>query len=508
MGTPLLRIQGLSKSFPGVRALSDVGFTIGYGEVHALLGENGAGKSTLLKILSGALKRDKGTIDFADQPYEIDTPIQANDAGIVTIYQEFNLIPPLSIAENIYSGREPTKGIFINRKLMLENTQAVLDRMGLDLDPRRIVSSLSVAEQQMVEIARALSMASKLIIMDEPTSALSEAEVEVLMNIIRTIRAEGISMIFVTHRLKEVSEICDRYTVLRDGNFIESGSIGDVDERDIIKLMVGREVNALFQRREYVAAENDDQPIALRVSGLENVFHLNDVNVTRIKDAGFEVRRGEILGIAGLVGSGRTEMARMIFGADERAAGTIEVFGEAVDIKSPMDAIDAGIGMVPEDRKQQGCFLELSVAANMGVVALKSLCSGLGFVDRTKESEMISEFGSKLGVKMSSDRQKIGNLSGGNQQKVIVARWLAANPKILIVDEPTRGIDVGAKSQIHEILFDLANQGLAVIVISSELPELLCVSDRIVTMCEGSSGKILNTVDATEEILMRRMSGL
>lgn len=508
MKEALLKVKGISKSFPGVKALSNVELTVGYGEVHALLGENGAGKSTLLKILSGAQSSDSGSIIFDGQSCEFATPSEARNSGIVTIYQEFNLIAPLTIAENIFSGREPTKGPFVDRATMHRETRRVLDLIGLPLDPRKLVRDLSVAEQQMVEIARALSIESKLIIMDEPTSALSEHEVALLFKIVSNIRESGVSVIFVTHRLGEVIEACERFTVLRDGQFVTSGDVADIDESGLVRLMVGRNVERLFRKRERSTEADEAPKAALKATGMENIVHILDHNTTRLKNVSIDVNYGEILGVAGLVGAGRTELARMIFGADERAAGSIWVDGQEVDIRSPRDAIAAGIGLVPEDRKLQGCFLDLPISRNMCVVALKAISNRLGFVIGAQEKALIENYQNKFSIRMTGPGQKIGNLSGGNQQKVIVARWLAADPKILIIDEPTRGIDIGAKAQVHEILFELANAGMAIIAISSELPELLTLSDRIMTMCEGRRTAMIDAADANEEVLMRHMAGL
>lgn len=508
MDSPLLHVNDIWKSFPGVQALSGVKLKVGRGEIHALLGENGAGKSTLLKILSGAQGRDKGDISFADLPYEVTKPLEAVAAGVVTIYQEFNLIPPLSIAENIFSGREPTKGLFVDRKYMRAESKRVLDMIGLSLDPNELVANLSVAEQQMVEIARALSFQSKLIIMDEPTSSLSETEVTVLFEIMKNIRSQGISIIFVTHRLKEVREVCDRYTILRDGEFVAEGEVSEIDEEGIVRLMVGRDVDRLFRKRTRKTQEDEIVVPALRATGMRNIVHFLDQNTTNLHDVSIEVNYGEILGVAGLVGAGRTELARSVFGADDRAAGVIEIDGQRVDITSPIDAIAAGMGFVTEDRKQQGCFLELSVADNMSAVAHQQICNQFGFVVGNDERNLIKKYQDEFSIRMSGPKQKIANLSGGNQQKVILARWLASNPKILIIDEPTRGIDIGAKAQIYEILFELANKGMAIIAISSELPELLTISDRIVTMCEGRKTGTLAAADANEELLMHYMAGL
>ena len=498
----LLAVDGVTKTFPGVVALNDVSFALGRGEVHALLGENGAGKSTLLKILSGAQPADSGRILLDGQPFDHDTPLQARQSGLATIYQEFSLVPPLSVAENIFLGRAPLRGGMIDYRRMRHEAMAALERIGLAIDPDRAVSSLSVAEQQLVEIARALSFNARIIIMDEPTAALSGSEVDRLLDIVRDVRAQQVSVIYVTHRLSEVFRICDRYTVLRDGEVVTSGEVAEVAEEDIIRSMVGREFSHLFKRRGDVAAG----AVALQVEQLWSLPNLRDPNATEVRDVSFQARYGEILGIAGLVGAGRTETIRMLFGADQRKAGRIRIDGREVAIHSPRHAIGHGIGLVTEDRKQQGCFLDLSVLENMSIASLSRLCNRLGIVDQARERRAFEENGGKLNIKMTGPRQPIGKLSGGNQQKVIIARWLMRRPKILIVDEPTRGIDVSAKAQVHDILFGLAREGLAVIVISSELPELLTVSDRILTMCEGRVTGEFSRDDANEESLMMRMA--
>lgn len=499
----LLTVSGLTKRFPGVIALGGVSLNVGHGEVHALLGENGAGKSTLLKILSGAQQPDDGTIHFDGRQVRIANPQAAQEYGIVTIYQEFNLVPQLTIAENVFIGREPQRGPFIDWRKMMRDTRVLLDRIGLPLDPGRTVRTLSVAEQQMVEIARALSMRSRVIIMDEPTSALSENEVTKLLTIVRDLRADGLSIIFVTHRLDEVMAVCDRFTVLRDGQNAGAGAVCDVTVDEIIRLMVGRDVDALFARRDSEPDASGEE--ALRVEHLSRKGDGRDPHAVVLDDISLSVRRGEILGIAGLVGAGRTELARAIFGADPIDVGKIFVGGKQVRIRAPHNAIKLGIGLAPEDRKQQALFLALAIKANISMATLDRLSTGF-FVNEKAELAQVEEFRKALNIRMASPEQRVVLLSGGNQQKVVLARWLALRPRILIVDEPTRGIDVAAKAEVHQLLYDMARSGIAVIAISSELPEILTISDRIVTMRAGRiNGEILRR-DATEEKLMRMMT--
>jgi len=499
---PLLRMTSIRKRFPGVQALDDAGLEVLPCEIHALLGENGAGKSTLINILSGAQQPDSGTIEFGGQNVVMVSPHDAQRRGIATIYQEFTLAPNMTIAENVFIGREPGVGGFVDWRKMASETRTITKRLGLELQPMSIVRGLSVAEQQMVEIARALSTKSRLIVMDEPTSALSSNEVEKLFRIVRELKAHGLSIIFVTHRLEEVMQICDRYTVLRDGRLMGSGSIADASIDGIIRLMVGRQVNALFARRERPIVGD----VVLAVEGLSRRGNAQDQNATVLADVGFEVRRGEILGIAGLVGAGRTEMARAVFGADPFDSGRIVVDGFQVKIRSPKDAIRHGIGLVPEDRKQQALFLALAVRINLSMASHKQLTRWGVFIDETAERTMVEEYRKKLNIRMASPEQLIASLSGGNQQKVTLARWLALGPKVLIVDEPTRGIDIGAKVEVHNLLFELARSGIAVIAISSELHEVLAISDRIVTMREGRVTGEIKREDANEEILMSMMT--
>ena len=499
---PLLRMSLIRKRFPGVQALDDAGLEMLPGEIHALLGENGAGKSTLIKILSGAQQSDGGTIEFSGQTVVMVSPHDAQRRGIATIYQEFTLAPNMTIAENVFIGREPGVGFFVDWRKMASETRVITKRLGLELQPMAIVRGLSVAEQQMVEIARALSMKSRLIVMDEPTSALSSTEVEKLFRIARELKAHGLSIIFVTHRLEEVMQICDRYTVLRDGRLVGSGAIADITIDGIIRLMVGREVKALFAHREREIAGD----VVLRVEGLNRQGNAQDQNATVLADVGFEVRRGEILGVAGLVGAGRTEMVRAVFGADAFDSGRVIINGREVHIRSPQDAIRNGIGLVPEDRKQQALFLALAVRINLSMASHRQILRWGVFIDETAERAMVEEYRQKLNIRMASPEQLIASLSGGNQQKVTLARWLALRPKVLIVDEPTRGIDIGAKVEVHNLLFEMAETGIAVVAISSELPEVLAISDRIITMREGRVTGEIKREDATEEILMSMMT--
>jgi ABC-type sugar transport system ATPase subunit len=501
MARTLLRVTGTDKQFPGVKALDQVNLEVLEGEVHGLLGENGAGKSTLLKILSGALAADSGTIEFDGRQVVLPDPQSAQNLGIVTIYQEFNLIPSMSVAENLFLGREPVRGPFVSWPAMRRRTRELAQRYGLDLPAGKEVHDLSVAQQQMVEIARALSMRSRLIIMDEPTSALTGKETQRLFAIIRELKREGISTIFVTHRLPEVLQICDRVTVLRDGRVSGHADVAGLTIDRIIRMMVGRSASELFKPLpERVPGE-----VVLKVKGLSRRGAVTDPRAVVVEDIAFDLRRGEILGIAGLVGSGRTELARCLYGADPRTAGEVELEGAPLTIRSPEQAISAGIGLVPEDRKQQALFLELAVRENLTVTALSKLMRW-GFVRLGAERELVRRYRSSLNIRMSGPEQPIKNLSGGNQQKVVLARWLALGPRLLIVDEPTRGIDVGAKSEVHQLLHEMAITGIAIIAISSELAELLAISDRILAMRAGRIAGELPRHAASEQALMQLMT--
>ncbi|MEZ5802451.1 MAG: sugar ABC transporter ATP-binding protein [Rhizobiaceae bacterium] len=503
----LLTVEGVTKRFGGVTALSDVSLDVRRGEILGLMGENGAGKSTLLKILSGVQPPTSGRITFDGNDFAPSSPQEAKRLGIVTIYQELSLIPTLTVAENIFIGRAPTGLLgFVNWRRMEREARDIIARVGLKLDPRTAVSSLSVAEQQLVEIARALSLDSRLIIMDEPTSALTESEVQKLLSIMDRLRKDGVAIMFVTHRLEEASFICDRMTVLRDGKLaghLEREAGRPIPTPRIIERMVGRAASELYARPtdRHVAGE-----VRLSVRGLRTVRDPEAPHAIVLEGVDLDLKAGEILGVAGLVGSGRTELARAIFGADRIAAGTITLDGRQIAPASPADAIELGIGLVPEDRKHQAVFAALGILNNFSVAALGNYSNSLGFMQERRERDALMNYRKMLSIRMASPEQAIEGLSGGNQQKVILARWLARDPKVLIVDEPTRGVDVGAKAEVHQILVQLAARGIAVMVISSELPEILAVSDRIVTMRQGRITGEMPAIEADEEKLMALMA--
>lgn len=499
----LLRMENVSKAFPGVQALDQVSLHVAAGEILGLIGENGAGKSTLMKILSGVYQMDSGQIYLNDQPTPIQNPHHAQQLGISIIYQEFNLMPNLTVMENIFIGREPGR-FFVNRRQLEERTQRLLDRLGVHLRPNAVVRDLAVADQQMVEIAKALSLEVRVIIMDEPTSALSETEVQILFSVVQELKRDGIGVIFISHRLEEVRTLCDRITVLRDGHNVGDLEAKSATEEQIIRLMVGRPLNQFFHTESHkIQAERiATADIALEVRGLTRTGSKLDPNATVLNDISFQLRRGEIVGLAGLVGAGRTEVVRAIFGADARDAGEIFIEGKPVSIHSPLDAIRHGIGFVPEDRKEQGLVLSLAVRENVALANLDQL-SQLGFVKLAQEQEQVQTYVKRLQIRTPSLEQLVVNLSGGNQQKVVISKWLMLQPKILIMDEPTRGIDVGAKAEIYALMNQLAQSGVGIIMISSELPELLAMSDRVVCLSAGQVTGILSRDEATPERVMR-----
>ena len=500
---PLLEVCGVSKSFPGVAALNAVDFSLAAGEVHALLGENGAGKSTLLKILSGAQHQDSGTIRFAGELLGRESPLERQRLEIVTVYQEFNLLPNLSVAENILIGREPTKFRFVDWKTMYRKAQEVAQRLDLMVDSRTPVAALSVAEQQLVEIAKAINLQAKLIILDEPTAALSNREVVRLHKLVQTLKRQSIAFIYVTHRLDEVPTICDRFTVLRDGKFAGSGDPRHCANGNIIRMMVGRDLepSSTPQHAPQQAAET-----VLQVVNFTRTKKLPSAPAIMLRSMSLELRRGEILGLAGLVGAGRTELVRAIFGLDPIESGQLFLDGKAIVIRSARDAVRSGIAMVPEDRKKQGLFLNQSIRHNLSLSNLSKLVRLKYFVDRGAENRLIERFRQSLQIRMSSSETPVRTLSGGNQQKIILARCLALSPKILIVDEPTRGVDVGAKTEVHNLLRQLAATGTAVLVISSELPELLSLCHRVYTVKEGRITGQMAVEEASEEKLMTLMT--
>jgi ABC-type sugar transport system ATPase subunit len=498
----LLIMEDVSKSFPGVRALRDVDLDVHAGEVVGLVGENGAGKSTLMKILSGVYTADSGRLLLNGHEVTIESPHEAQELGITIIYQEFNLMPNLTVAENVFIGREPNTVSFVRWGELWQETKALTGRLGIDLDPTAIVRNLSVAQQQMVEIAKALSIRARIIIMDEPTSALTEREVEHLMEIIRHLKAQGLGIIFISHRLEEVFQIADRITVLRDGRHVGTLPIGEASPEKVVRMMVDRELDDLFQK-ETVELSGD---VVLRAEGISRTGTVRDPHAIVLNDISFELRRGEILGVAGLVGAGRTELARAIFGADPFDSGAIYIDGQAVDIKSPRDAIGHGLGFVPEDRKQQALFLALAVRDNVSMASLARL-TRYGFVRLREEYNLVTSFVDTLQIRTPSLDQQVLNLSGGNQQKVVIAKWLALSPKILIMDEPTRGVDVGAKAEVHGLMNQLAREGVGIIMISSELPEILGMSDRILVMHEGRIVGQISRQEASPEKIMMLATG-
>jgi ribose transport system ATP-binding protein len=489
---PLLKMEHIHKSFPGVHALDDVHFEVFPGEIHALVGENGAGKSTLMKLLSGAYQRDSGAVVWEGQPVEIETPRKAREIGISTIYQELMLTPDLDIAENIFLGREPALSLGrADKKQMIAESDRLLTILDMPLDPRTQVKQLSIAQKQMVEVAKALSQNAKLIIMDEPTSSLTEHETLKLFEVSRNLRQQGVSIVFISHRLDEVFELCDRITVLRDGRYVESANIADTSRDEVIQWMVGRQLGNIFVKEEAKIGEI--------------IFEVRDLATQQLlQDVSFSLARGEILGFAGLVGAGRTEVMRAIFGIDKRSSGKVFIKGKEVEIYSPEQAIKHKMGFVPEDRKLQAAFLGLTVRENITSASMKKVCRE-GFVIRDDiEKDVATHFVGAMNIKTPSLEQKMMNLSGGNQQKVVISKWLATEPEILIVDEPTRGIDVGSKKEIHALLSHLAQQGIGIIMISSELPEIIGMSDRVVVMHEGRiSGTIATKAEMTQENIMR-----
>ncbi len=499
----LLDARNVCKDFPGVRALDSVELQVRTGEVHALLGENGAGKSTLLKILSGALRWDRGEAALSGAMLDpSETPRERQRLGLISIYQEFNLLPFMSIAENLYLGREPQRRGIIDWPTMYGNARALLESLGLSVDPRREVRHLSVAHQQMVEIGRAVAQQAKLIVMDEPTAALSGREVEILHAVIRELKARAVSFIYVTHRLDEVKMVCDTFTVLRDGRYVARGEVRPTQISDLVRLMVGRDVE--FSKRSRARAPGQT---VLAVKGISRACESSGRHAAALNDLSIEVKSGEILGFAGLVGAGRTELARIIFGADPCDHGLLYINGlEMNPLRSPKEAIRAGIALVPEDRKQQGCFLEQSVSQNLTLPSLKRIARWRIFINATKERQLVEKYRTALRIKMASAAVAVGTLSGGNQQKVLLARCMALQPKVLIVDEPTRGIDVGAKAEVHQLLFDMAQSGIALIIISSEMPEVIALSDRIIVFREGCISGFLDADDATEQNLMELMA--
>jgi ribose transport system ATP-binding protein len=490
LNKPLVSMENISKRYPGVLALDNARFELKSGEVHALVGENGAGKSTLVKILSGIATADSGKIFLDGQEIKLDGPRSAQDKGISIIHQELNLMPDLTIAQNIFIGREPRKLKFIlNDGGLVKEAEKLFNQLNLKIDPNRKVQGLSIANQQMVEIVKALSFNSKVLIMDEPTAALTTNEIDELFRIIRGLRDKGVGIVHISHRLEELKQISDRITVMRDGKYIETLATKDATVDKIISLMVGR---TIFQEAPHIP-NSEKQPVVLEVKNLNNGRFVRDVS--------FKLRKGEILGFAGLVGAGRTEVLRTIFGADRLISGEVFINGKLVKITKPQDAVQHGLGYLSEDRKQLALALGLDIESNT-VMGVFRKFARFGFTREKKIEVAARKQVKNLSIRTPSTKQLVGNLSGGNQQKVAIGKWLTADSEIIIFDEPTRGIDVGAKSEIYKLMNDLIDQGKSIIMISSELPEILRMSHRIIVMCEGRVTGELSNKDANQESIM------
>lgn len=489
MNSPLLALRGIDKYFPGVHALRGVDFDIAEGEVHALVGENGAGKSTLIKIIAGVYAPDGGSLEVEGVPTALTNPRQAQDLGLVVVYQELELVPSLSVAENLFFGRLPNRGGRVLWAQLYQEARRLLEEVGLDVDPRDPVGYLGIAAQQLVEIARALSQRARLIVMDEPTSALSPQEIARLLDLVRDLRRRGVSVLYVSHKLEEVLGISDRVTVLRDGAKVVCQPTVELDPERLIALMVGRELGMGFPARRSAVGEV--------------VLEVDQLSSDAVRDISFSVRAGEIVGFSGLMGAGRTELARALIGADRRLAGQVRVGGQPLPPSNPQAARALGLGLVPEDRREQGIFPRRSVCDNASVAALSAL-STMGWVERGRERSLVEQLIARLQVRTPDIDVQIANLSGGNQQKVLLARWMMVpNLRVLLVDEPTRGIDVGAKREIYRVLDEMARQGLAVVVLSSEMEEVLGLCDRIYVLCEGRITAHCAGAEATAEHLLK-----
>ena len=491
----ILSLDNITKTYPGLIALNGVSVGIRRGEVHALIGENGAGKSTLIKTCSGAVAPDSGTITVNGREFARMSPKLSKENGIGVIYQEFNLVDSLSVAENIFLGRAIRKnGIVIDKKAMENNTAKIFGKLGIEIDPRAMVSTLTVAYQQLVEIAKAVSENSKILIMDEPTAPLTNAETEKLFTMVDTLKASGVTIIYISHRLGEIFRLSDRITILRDGNKIETVNTSETNVEYLVSAMVGRTMTETYPSRKIPAQNN----ILLEVK---------NVSGNGLKEISFNIRRGEVLGLAGLIGAGRTELAELIFGVKRRQSGEIIFNGAAINPMSPEDAIKTGIALVPEDRKRQGVLLDIDIKSNISMAILKRLC-GFSVVNRSKEQKIAEGFKTSIRIKAPDILQKVKNLSGGNQQKVVIAKWLAANPELIIMDEPTRGIDVGAKHEIYSLVNELVESGKTILMISSEMEELIGMSDRILVFAEGRISGEIARENFSQELIMSYASSI
>lgn len=486
----IVEIEHVTKNFPGVMALNDVSFHLKAGEVLALLGENGAGKSTLMKILSGVYTKDSGTIKIFDQVIEEINPKKAQELGVAIIHQELNMCAHLTVAQNIFLGREKVQSGVLSSKMMNMEAKAILDSLNIDIDPETIVGDLAVSKQQMVEIAKALSTNAKILIMDEPTSALTSKEIDDLFIIIKKLRNEGCGIVYISHRLEELEHIIDRVTILRDGQFIKSMYLKDTTLPEIISFMVGRVLKEKF-------------PKVICTRG-EKILEVKNLNAGRmVRNINIDLYAGEIVGIAGLMGAGRTETTRAIFGIDPKESGEIILDGKLVNINKPMDSIKVGMVLAPEDRKKDGLFTKLSIRDNIALPNLDIICNKAGVVDMKKEKKMTAKVVVDLKIKLPSVEVDAGSLSGGNQQKVVIGRWLVRNSRVVIFDEPTRGIDVAAKVEIYNLMNKLKQQGIGVLFVSSEMPEIMGISDRVIVMCDGRITGELKTEEATQDAILQ-----
>ena len=486
----LLEMQGISKSFPGVKALQNVNFQLKAGEVHALLGENGAGKSTLIKVLGGIYHADEGSITIEGKPVVIDGVHAAHAAGISIVHQELVLVPHMTVAENIFLGREPGTPMHVDHAKMRKDAQELLDAYDMHIQADTLVGRLSIAQQQMVEIVKAVSFNAKILVLDEPTSSISDKEVNFLFDTMRTLTSKGVGIIYISHKMSELQQICDRVTIMRDGMAVGTRVVKEATYDELIALMVGRELTNYYTR-DFVTEPGE---VVLKCE------HISDGHIA--KDASFELHKGEIIGFAGLVGAGRSETMKAVFGLAPHMSGEVYVHGQKVKIGSPVDALKHGIALVPESRKTEGLYLVQSVKYNTTIEVLGEFLTKLR-LNRKKEDEITQKYIDMMKTKTPSQEQVMGTLSGGNQQKVLIGRWLATDPDILILDEPTRGVDVGAKAEIYSIMNDLAKKGMSIIMISSELPEIINMSDRVYVMCEGRVTGCLNHEEATQEGIMQ-----
>lgn len=493
----LLEMKNICKSFPGVKALSNVDFKVRRGEVHALMGENGAGKSTLIKILTGIYTKDSGKIIFDNKEINPASALQAQQLGISTIYQELNLIPYASICENIFLGREPKKFGMIDWKKIEQEADRLLSNMGIKVDVKQPLNAQSTAIQQMVSIARAVSINAKLVVMDEPTSSLDEKEVKVLFNVIRKLKEQNISVIFISHRLDEIFEICDNVTILKDGELVGESTVKELTKIKLISKMIGRDATSIVHKKKDYSQSKATDEVICRAKNVKKGVKLNGIDL--------EIKRGEIVGLAGLLGSGRTEFAKILFGADAYDEGELEIHGKKVKFKLPKDAINMNLAFCSEDRKMEGIIPHMSVRENITLAILPKL-SRAGIVSKKKQDEIVTKYIKRLGIKTPSAEQLIRNLSGGNQQKALLARWLCMNPELVILDEPTRGIDVGAKAEIEELIQEMAAQGISVLMISSELEELVRGCDRVAVIRDGRKVKELEGQDISEENIMNAIA--